>query len=406
MTESFYFYYIFIILQKLFIIAMITKLPQIHIIYDRYKKASPTRKAVVEIRITYNYKQKYISTGIWLFPKQWKNGKIINCPNIVEISKTLDTLISNIRKILYTMIQEGNINLFSITNKLRELEKGEETFIGFCERKSKIRKYGKCADTQKRYDRFLRMFLSWGKIIKFEDVNEDNILMYDEYLRSKNMKPYSIWNNYHRFLNSFIKDAIEEGRLKKNPYKKIRIKKDKYTSSIDKCLTKEEFNRIIDTPMPTQALERVKDLFIFQSYTCMSYSDMKAFDVKSIELIRGMSVYTGKRKKTGKSFTIPLLKGAMEVVEKYNWQLPIISNMKYNEYLKVVAQAAGINKPVSTHWARHTGATMLLNEGIPMHIVSRICGHSSMKITEQIYAKLLDETVVDTLLETGNINNI
>ena len=71
--------------------------------------------------------------------------------------------------------------------------------------------------------------------------------------------------------------------------------------------------------------------------------------------------------------------------------------MKYNEYLKVVAQAAGIDKPLSSHWARHTGATLLLNGGTDMRIVSKICGHSSTRITEQVYAKLLDETVVDAV---------
>lgn len=61
-------------------------------------------------------------------------------------------------------------------------------------------------------------------------------------------------------------------------------------------------------------------------------------------------------------------------------------------------QNAGIDRRVSTHWARHTGATMLLNEGVPLNIVSKICGHSSLRITEQVYAKLLDETVVDAVL--------
>ena len=82
---------------------------------------------------------------------------------------------------------------------------------------------------------------------------------------------------------------------------------------------------------------------------------------------------------------------------KYEGKLPVISNPKYNEYLKVVAQAAGIDKPISTHWARHTGATLLINEGVDSHIIKKICGHSSIKITEQIYAKLLDETVVDAV---------
>ena len=71
-----------------------------------------------------------------------------------------------------------------------------------------------------------------------------------------------------------------------------------------------------------------------------------------------MSVYTGDRRKTGKPFTIPLLEPALKILEKYNGKLLVISNVKYNEYLKIVAQASGIDKPISTHWARHTGAIL------------------------------------------------
>ena len=111
-----------------------------------------------------------------------------------------------------------------------------------------------------------------------------------------------------------------------------------------------------------------------------------------------MKVYTGSREKTDVSFTIPLLTPALNILKKYQNKLPVPSDQKYNEYLKVVALAAGINKPLSSHWARHTGATLLLNEGgMDMRIVSKICGHSSTRITEQVYAKLLDETVVDAM---------
>jgi integrase len=116
-----------------------------------------------------------------------------------------------------------------------------------------------------------------------------------------------------------------------------------------------------------------------------------------VQEVKGMNVYIGHRKKTNVTFTIPILSPALEILHKYNGKLPIISNVKYNEYLKIVAQSSGIDKPLSTHWARHTGATLLLNEGVPMQIVSKICGHSSTKITEQVYAKLLDETVVDAI---------
>lgn len=72
------------------------------------------------------------------------------------------------------------------------------------------------------------------------------------------------------------------------------------------------------------------------------------------------------------SLTISLLKPALDILHKYNNKLPLISNVKYNAYLKVVVQYAGIDKPITTHWARHTGATLMLNEGIPMNIISMI----------------------------------
>lgn len=89
----------------------------------------------------------------------------------------------------------------------------------------------------------------------------------------------------------------------------------------------------------------------------------------------------------------------MAVLEKYGWRLPILSNVKYNEYLKVMAQTAGVDKPITSHWARHTGATVLLNAGVDMETVARVLGHSSTKVTRSTYARLLDDTVVRKMLE-------
>ena len=112
-----------------------------------------------------------------------------------------------------------------------------------------------------------------------------------------------------------------------------------------------------------------------------------------------MKVYVGKRGKTKQTFTVPLLPPTLELLKKYCNKLPVISNQKYNDALKELTVVAGLDKPLSTHWARHTGATMLLNAGVPMQVVSKICGHSSTKMTERVYAKLLDETVVKAVKE-------
>lgn len=378
---------------------MNNKLPQIHLIYNRYRNASLTKKAVVEIRVSHNYRQKYISTGIWLYSNQWKNGKIVNCPNVIQVSQMLDKLLNNVRRVLLDMMDEGKIDIFSITDRLKRMEEEQLCFIDFCTQRASIRKYGKKADTQDRYDRFLRLFIAWGGIKDYPDITDRNIILYDEYLAKSGMQAYSRWNNYHRFLNSFIMDAMDAGYISRNPYRWLKIEKGKHTNGIGKYLSPDEFRLLKGVKMPTESLERVRDVFVFQTYTCMSYTDLMDFDASLVKEVKGMKVYSGSRRKTSKSFTIPILSPAWDILMKYEGRLPVISNPKYNEYLKVVAQSAGIDKPVSSHWARHTGATLLLNEGISMDIVSKICGHSSIKITEQIYAKLLDETVVDAVIQ-------
>ena len=372
--------------------------PLVALVFNRRHTATTTKEAAVELRVSYQKEQKYMSTGVRLLPKHWRRGMVINRVDAIQLNQTLEKLVVDVRKVILQMMDDGNIDIFSIPDKLKRLRSGNLTFLDFCDKRMKIRQYGKAVDSQERYTRFMKFFRSWGKIVEFEDITDLNIIALDEHLAARGLKPYSKWNNYHRFLNSFILDAIDEGYVKRNPYKWVRIEKEKSKGGIGKYLSPQEFAKVRDMDLPTESLQRVRDLFVFQTYTCLSYVDLNSFDAEKIEKVKGMKVYIGTRAKTSQTFTIPLLKPALAILKKYNNHLPIISNVKYNEYLKVVAQNAGIDKPVSSHWARHTGATLLLNSGdVPMNIVQHILGHASQRMTEQVYAKRLDESIVDAM---------
>ena len=150
---------------------------------------------------------------------------------------------------------------------------------------------------------------------------------------------------------------------------------------------------------PTAYLRHARDMFVFQTYTCLSYTDLASFDPSRISVVKGKRMYVGHRGKTRQEYMFLVLQPAWDVLERNGGSLPMMSNVKYNECLKVLAVMAGIEKPLSSHWARHTGATMLLNSGVDMEIVSKVLGHSSTKITREVYAKLLDETVADAMSE-------
>jgi site-specific recombinase XerD len=380
---------------------MATQTAILQLVFDRRKRASSTKEGSIELRITYYKKQRFVTTGIRVLPKQWKNGRIINRMDAFELQHSLDLFVANARKVINEQTEAGTFdinNIVEVVNgkqRQRAAENVPESkpLIDFFRERAAIRKYGRADDTQERYDRFIRWFEKWGGMRTFADLTELNILKMDEELERKGMERCSMWFNYHRFLNSFIIDAMDEGLMQRNPYKRIHIDKDKKSKGLDKYLTQDEFDRLMALDLPTDYLRRARDLFLFQTYTCLSYVDMASFDAAKIRNVKGSPMYCGRRGKTKQEFTFMLLKPALQVLDKYGGQLPMMSNQVYNKFIKMLAVMAGINKPVSSHWARHTGATMLLNKGVGLEIVAKVLGHSSTKMTREVYAKLLDETV-------------
>ena len=256
------------------------KTPLLEFVYNRKKTAGTNREAAVELRITFERKQKYMTTGIRLLPKHWHRGAVVNRIDARELNETLEKLMVEVRQVILEMMSESVMDIFSIQERLKRKRASAISFLEFCEQRTKIRQYGKADDSKERYSRFMRFFSAWGKIHYFEDVTDANILALDEHLVKKGLKPYSTWNNYHRFLNSFILDAIDEGFLKRNPYKWIRIDKEKSKGGIGKYLSPLEFAKVRDVALSSESLQKVRDVFVFQTYTCLSYTDLHDFDVR------------------------------------------------------------------------------------------------------------------------------
>lgn len=247
--------------------------PNVELIYNRRHTATTTKEAAVELRVSFHKQQKYMSTGIKLLPKHWHRGRVSGRTDAILINQTLDKLVNDVRKVIYAMMEEDDIDIFAIPGRLNQMRSGGISFLDYCEKRAEVLRFGKSADSKTRYERFMRKYREWGGIRDWADITEEKIIEFDKYLSAKGMKPYSKWNNYHRFLNSFIIDAISEGIIRRNPYHWLKIEKDKSNGGIGKHLSAEEFHRIKNIQLATESLERVRDLFVFQTYTCLSYVD-------------------------------------------------------------------------------------------------------------------------------------
>ena len=140
--------------------------------------------------------------------------------------------------------------------------------------------------------------------------------------------------------------------LKEYPYTGVIVKRGKYKRR--RFLYQEELDKIRNAEIPNDSIRRVRDLFVFQSFTGLAYADLAKFNFKrDVVQHEGKYIIYDMRIKTEEDYYIVLLSPALEVLKKYNYELPIISNTQYNLRLKLVADYAGLDKNLTTHLRRH-----------------------------------------------------
>jgi integrase len=160
-------------------------------------------------------------------------------------------------------------------------------------------------------------------------------------------------------------------------------------------LTEDEMQRFEAIVVPDGSLlAQCRDLFIFQMYTGLSFSDAQAFDISDYRMRDGRWVNNGERIKTGVPYVSQLLPQAVEVLERYGMQVPKINNTQYNVSLKIIQQACGIKTRLHSHLGRHTFGTRMQALGAKLENVQKMMGHRDIRMTQR-YAKVLAESVRD-----------
>ena len=226
-------------------------------------------------------------------------------------------------------------------------------------------------------------------------VNNADVLNYKYHLKNQVKLKDSTLASYLTKTKSIFVFAIRNDKLSANPFDTIKIKKGEANIN---PLTREELMLIANKDFGIDRLNQVRDLFVFAANTALSYCDLASVKREDIQHEGDVMYLKKKRGKTGVTYILPLNDTAMGLLKKYDYELPLISNQRYNAYLKEVADICGIKKTLTTHLARHTAATLMLNAGIAIEVVSKILGHSNTKMTQH-YAKLLDKTVINTKIE-------
>lgn len=225
--------------------------------------------------------------------------------------------------------------------------------------------------------------------IKLKDITPSFIEGYQNYCL-KTLKTNTT-NKQLKMLKKILSFAVKERLLEVNPFQ-MTLKEEKLDYH---TLTIDDVKYLLSVEITDKRIASIRDLFVFQSMTGLSYADMASLSMDDIK----DDVIIKRRKKTDVQFVIPVLPIAKTILEKYEYRLPIISNQKYNQYLKVLGDVCKMPMSLHSHLARHSYACILLNSGVDMKTISKTLGHSSMRTTERIYAEMSNQTVISNILE-------
>ena len=282
---------------------------------------------------------------------------------------------------------------------------------------------------------------------KKKELDFDDITMpfYYDFMAYLNSRDYNI-NSAGKIvkeLKAIMAAAEADGHHHNTIYKNVKFKGNRV--EVDTIyLTKEELDAMMkaDISALEPAAAQARDIFMVGVWTAQRVSDYNNITRDAIHTTKkhwieeipdpeheGETIPTIRtkeityidiiQKKTGAKVSIPCKKELLEILEKYDYNLPHLEDQTINRLIKQVAEKAGITQPVTietsnggvkkketfpkyklvmSHTARRTGATLMYLAGIDAYDIIKITGHGDIDILKK-YIKADHLDVVQKLTD-------
>lgn len=275
--------------------------------------------------------------------------------------------------------------------------------------------------TRTKFSTLKKHLLGFAPKLEFSDLNEDGLQRFMRYLLSVGIRNVTI-GKYLDLLRWFLRWAVKHGHTDNTAFETFRPKL-KGTDGNSKEIIYLEWDELLtlygfDFGGRHPGFEAVRDVFCFQCFTGLRYSDVKKLNASDIKDTY-ISVVT---QKTSDGLRIELNDFSRAILAKYedfrrspdnkrHLAFPVISNQKMNDYLKDIGKLVGIDTPVrivwyagstrneevhpkwellTTHCARRTFVVNALRLGIPAEVIMKWTGHSDFSAMKP-YVKIVDE---------------
>ena len=327
--------------------------------------------------------------------------------NANEVNRAIDALTEEI-KAHYKRINLslGFVTAELVKNAVKGIGQKPLTLLAlFREHNEEFRKRVGIDRTKETYKCYIRSYNHLREFVQRKCRQEDITLRsldrefydaFDLFLRTeRRLQQKSVHEHLYRLKKMTVR-AVNQGTLRRDPYCNLHPELPKRKS---RHLKLDELKRLLAEQVADLELQRVRDWFIFSTFTGLAYADLKQLSEKHItqdqESVRWIHI---RRQKSGTESVMRLLDVPLRIIEKYRAErtderlLPVCSYQKLQKLMSRLGAVYGIEN-LTFHRARHNfGMHITLSLGVPIETVSRMMGHRRL-MTTQIYAHVTDRKV-------------
>lgn len=387
-----------------------------YLLFVKRSRLLKSGEAAIFMRISVNGTRIETNTGKSIEPHLWNQSKERakgSSKKAIDLNNYIDDTEIRLFKLFEEMQADGSVvtarELYNRFFNIGPHKKVERMLIAtFKEHNAECRALmGRDFElgTIKKYETIVRLLERYiAKKYEAEDLpltslDRDFVHGFELYLKIDRNQQQNTVARYMKGLKKITNRALANEWITKNPFADFKVRTVQTNPTF---LSLDEVHTIYRHKF-TGALDVVRDMFIMAAFTGLAFIDISNLRKEHVVTDNDGNMWIRKpRQKTEIVQNIPLLDIPKAILKKYEDNekakkkgtlLPVPCNQVMNRYLKEIGELCGIEKTLTTHVARHTYATVCLSQGVRIENVSKMLGHTSIKMTQH-YARVLDSSIL------------
>lgn len=372
------------------------------LVFNRKNQLNKQGAALIQVEALLNKRKVYFSTKIYIKPEHWDKSTslIVDHPHAIELNAWIYEFILNLQSFELSLWKRGIIpTLSQLKNAVKKKRTADVTFESFSH--SVIDSSNRKSATKCNLRGTLAIMNDFRPSYVWEDLTYSFLKDFENWLLTRGAAVNTAAKHLQN-IRTLVNEAISAGYMSADadPFRNYTIKHEKVEH---RYLNPEELKKMEDVKV-TGKLAHVRDAFLFCCYTGLRFSDFRNLKEEHFLEQKGQTWLVIKTQKTGSDVKIPLSLAfdgkSLKVLKKY----PSVStfakigcNADTNRHLAELRRMAKVKTRTTFHTARHTCATLLCHQGVPITTVQRILGHTKLTTT-QLYSEVMADTIVRDLL--------